>query len=122
MPVRGNAPGPSPAGVQIPYPRAQCHGDGPGSLPSRRSEPYLLTMMRVAIPYGMVTITEDDAAAIRDAFHKGGEVPAAAELRRRFPEIADTVEARRAAQIIAERATLPDLPPTVVRLRPRKRT
>jgi hypothetical protein len=33
----------------------------------------------------MFVVTEEDAAAIRDAFDHGGELSAAVELRHRFP-------------------------------------
>jgi hypothetical protein len=39
-------------------------------------------------------VTEADAAAIRAAFDRGGELSAAVELRRLFPTITDAAEAR----------------------------
>lgn len=67
-------------------------------------------------------VSEDDAAAIRAAFHEGGELSAVIELRRRFPGIADNHQARLCVRTIAGWTPTPDLPPTVTRLRPRKRT
>ena len=48
----------------------------------------------------MFVVTEADAAAIRAAFDRGGELSAAVELRRRFPAI-DTAQARACARTIA---------------------
>jgi hypothetical protein len=42
----------------------------------------------------MFVVTEEDAAAIRDAFDRSGELSAAIELRRRFPLITDNAVAR----------------------------
>jgi hypothetical protein len=50
---------------------------------------------------GMFCIDESTAAAIRQAFHEGGELSAAIELRRHFPGIADNANARRCARTIA---------------------
>ncbi len=44
------------------------------------------------------TVTEAEAAAIRTAFEQGGELSAAAELRRLFPGITDNVEAQACAR------------------------
>jgi len=49
----------------------------------------------------MFMVSEDDAAAIREAFERGGELTAAVELRRRFPGISDNVKARQFAITIA---------------------
>jgi hypothetical protein len=46
----------------------------------------------------MFAITEAEAAAIRAAFERGGEFSAAAELRRLFPGIPDTEQARECAR------------------------
>ena len=46
-------------------------------------------------------VSEDDTAAIRAAFDKGGEFVAAIELRRRFPGITDNARARECARTIA---------------------
>ena len=71
--------------------------------------------------FGMFMVSEDDAAAIRAAFDQGGEFAAAIELRRRFPGIVDNAEAQRCARTIAGWTEAPNLPPTVVRLRPGRR-
>jgi hypothetical protein len=49
----------------------------------------------------MFVVTEENAAAIRAAFERGGEFSAAVELRRLFPAIGDNAEARRCARTIA---------------------
>ena len=50
---------------------------------------------------GMFVVTKRDAAAIRTAFDHGGELPAAVELRRLFPGITDSDQARLLARTIA---------------------
>ena len=42
----------------------------------------------------MFTVTEAEAAAIRTAFDRGGELSAAVELCRLFPGVTDNAEAR----------------------------
>jgi hypothetical protein len=42
----------------------------------------------------MFVVSEEEAAAIRDAFDRGGEFAAGVELRRRFPGISDNEQAR----------------------------
>ena len=49
----------------------------------------------------MFTVSDAEAAAIRAAFERGGELSAAVELRRRFPGIFSTAQARECARIIA---------------------
>jgi hypothetical protein len=49
----------------------------------------------------MFMVDEASAAAIREAYEKGGELAAAVELRQRFPGIQDNVEARKSATRIA---------------------
>ena len=49
----------------------------------------------------MFVVTEADAAAIRAAFDRGGELSAAVELRRLFPGITSTTQARECARTIA---------------------
>lgn len=67
----------------------------------------------------MFAITEAEAAAIRAIFHQRGKLSAAVELRRLFPGIASTVQARECARTIAGWSPLPKrLGP--VRLRPEK--
>lgn len=69
----------------------------------------------------MFMVSEDDADAIRAVYERDGELSAAIELRRRFPGITDNAQARMCARMIAGWTPTPDLPPTVMRLRPRKR-
>jgi len=66
----------------------------------------------------MFIVTESDAAAIRDAFHKEGELSAIIELRQRFPGI-DHAKARACAQTIAGWQPPSAAPCPVVPLRPR---
>jgi hypothetical protein len=49
----------------------------------------------------MFVVTEADAAAIRAAYEQEGELSAAIELRRLFPGITDTAQARACARTIA---------------------
>ena len=63
----------------------------------------------------MFVVTEADAAAIRGAFDRGGELSAAVELRRLFPGIGST-QARECARAIAGWKPLP-VPLRRVRLR-----
>jgi hypothetical protein len=49
----------------------------------------------------MFVVTEAEATAIRAAFERGGEFSAAVELRRLFPGITDTAQARECARTIA---------------------
>ena len=49
----------------------------------------------------MFVVTEAEAAAIRAMFEQRSEFAAAVELRRRFPGIADTAQARDCARTIA---------------------
>jgi hypothetical protein len=49
----------------------------------------------------MFVISEADAAAIRAVYHQRGEFSAAVELRRLFPGIASTAQARECARTIA---------------------
>jgi hypothetical protein len=44
----------------------------------------------------MFVVSEAEAAAIRTAFHRGGELLAAVELRRLFPAITDNAQSREA--------------------------
>ena len=64
----------------------------------------------------MFVVTEADAAAIRAAFDQGGELSAVVELRRRFPGIADTMQARACVRSIT------GWKPLSVPLRPATRT
>jgi hypothetical protein len=49
----------------------------------------------------MFVVSEGEAAAIRTAFHQGGELSTAIELRRLFPGVIDMAEARECAPTIA---------------------
>jgi hypothetical protein len=64
----------------------------------------------------MFVVNEADAAAIRAAFARGGELSAAVELRRLFPSITSTTQARECARTIAGWKPLP-APLRPVRLR-----
>ena len=69
----------------------------------------------------MFMVNEDDATAIRAAYHEGGEFSAAIELRRRFPGITDNAKARECARTIAGWSPTPLPPRPVTRLHPKKR-
>ena len=60
----------------------------------------------------MFAVTEDEAAAIRAAYHQGGEFSAAIELRRLFPLVRDNAHARQCARIIAGWEPLPKRTPS----------
>jgi hypothetical protein len=62
----------------------------------------------------MFAVTEAEAAAIRAAFERGGELSAAVELRRLFPGLMDNATARQCARTIA------DWKPVSVPQRPRR--
>jgi hypothetical protein len=49
----------------------------------------------------MFVVTEADAALVRAAFDRGGELAAAVELRRLFPGITDNAHARACVRTIA---------------------
>lgn len=49
----------------------------------------------------MFTVTEEEAAAIRNAYLEGGELVAVAELRRRFPSFNGNPRARDTVRAIA---------------------
>jgi hypothetical protein len=55
----------------------------------------------------MFCISEAEAAAIRAIFHERGELSAAVELRRLFPGIRDTEQARECVRAIAGWRPLP---------------
>jgi hypothetical protein len=65
----------------------------------------------------MFVVSEEEAAAIRAAFDRGGEFAAAIEVRRRFPGIADNERARVCARTIVgwTPLKLPPRPPTRLR-------
>jgi hypothetical protein len=68
----------------------------------------------------MFVVTEAEAAAIRAAYDRGGDLSAAIELRRLFPGITDAAQARECARAIAAWKPLPMLP-RPVRPHPGKR-
>jgi hypothetical protein len=55
----------------------------------------------------MFVVSEAEAAAIRSAFDRGGELSAAVELRRLFPGVTDSAKARECARAIAAWKPLP---------------
>jgi hypothetical protein len=55
----------------------------------------------------MFVVSEAEAAAIRTTFEQEGELSAAVELRRLFPGVTDTAQARECARIIAAWKPLP---------------
>jgi len=70
----------------------------------------------------MFVVSEEEAAAVRAAFDRGGEFAAAVELRRRFPGIADNERARTCARTIVGWTPLKLLPRPTARLRPITKT
>jgi hypothetical protein len=58
----------------------------------------------------MFVVTEAEATAIRAAFDRGGELSAAIELRRLFPGVTDTAQARECARTTAAWKPLPVAP------------
>ena len=64
-------------------------------------------MRRNAHAPGMFVISEAEAAAIRAVYHQRGEFSAAVELRRLFPGIESTAQARECARTIAGWQPLP---------------
>jgi hypothetical protein len=58
----------------------------------------------------MFTISEAEAAAIRAIYEQRGEFSAAVELRRLFPGITDTAQARECARTIVGWKPLPKRP------------
>ncbi|WP_207462182.1 hypothetical protein [Azospirillum sp. SYSU D00513] len=58
----------------------------------------------------MFIVTEEEAATIRQAYERGGEWVAVAELRRLFPGLKDNAEAVRWVRTIAAWHALPPGP------------
>jgi hypothetical protein len=56
----------------------------------------------------MFAVTEEQTAAIRTVFEQRGEFSAAVELRRMFPGIRDTAQARECVRVIAGWQPLPE--------------
>ncbi len=69
----------------------------------------------------MFVVTEADAAAIRAVYEQDGELSAAIEVRRRFPGIIDSENARRCARSIAGWTPRAIPAATMTPLRPRKK-
>ena len=69
----------------------------------------------------MFTVSDQDAAAIRAAFHDEGELSAIIEIRRRYPGVGDRDQARECVRTIAGWEPLPGPSATVTQLVPRKR-
>ena len=61
----------------------------------------LLGLSRLPMLSSVFSVSEAEAAAIRAAYERGGELAAAVELRRRFPGIDSTAQAREFVRIIA---------------------
>ena len=72
-------------------------------------------------PADLFVVTEADAAAIRAVYEQSGEFSAAVELRRLFPAVTDTAQARACARTIAGWKPLPVPLRPVPRGRPRTR-
>ena len=68
----------------------------------------------------MFVVSEADAAAIRTVFDQRGELSAAIELRRLFPGITNTAQARECVRTIAHWKPLPVAPRPVGRLHQRR--
>jgi hypothetical protein len=77
-------------------------------------------MARAPILPGMFVVNEDEAEAIRTVFERRGELAAAVELRRLFPAVTDTAQARACARTIAGWMPLPVPPRPVKRRAPRR--
>jgi hypothetical protein len=60
----------------------------------------------------MFTVDEATAAAIRAAFDRGGELSAVVELRRHYPGITNSEQARICVRTIAAWKPLPPRPPS----------
>ena len=79
----------------------------------------LQATIRIYHALTMFVVTEAQAAMIRMTYEQRGEFSAAVELRRLFPGIGTTAQARECVRIIAEWRPLPKLL-RPVRLRPAK--
>jgi hypothetical protein len=80
---------------------------GRNAAPIRR----LPAAVRLRHAPAMFVVSEAEATAIRAAFEQSGELAAAVELRRLFPGVTDTMEARESARTIAGWKPLPTRPP-----------
>ena len=70
----------------------------------------------------MFVVSEEAAAVIRTAYEQEGELSAAIELRRLFPGITDSAEARACARTIAGWKPLPAAACQITPLRLRRRS
>jgi hypothetical protein len=84
--------------------------------PRGRSDRCIAGCGSCAHALGLFVVSEAEAAAIRAVFEREGEFAAAGELRRLFPGVTDTTEARECARTIAGWKPLP-----LQHLRPEKR-
>jgi hypothetical protein len=80
------------------------------------AETSLAARALLSHPAPMFSATAAEAAAIRAAFDRGGELAAAVELRRLFPGVTDNAEARECARTIAAWRPLPVPLPRVRRV------
>jgi hypothetical protein len=86
----------------------------PGWIASSNRRFWKLSASRKVAPIrrlAMFVVSEAEATAIRAAFDRGGELSAAVELRRLFPLITDTMQARECARTIAGWKPLAPRPP-----------
>ena len=67
----------------------------------------LLSPGRESHPPGLFAVSEAEAAAIPAVYEQRGELSAAVELRRLFPSVFNTAQARECARIIAGWKPLP---------------
>jgi hypothetical protein len=72
-----------------------------GTLGPAGRGPHIVDRGASPHAFGMFVVTEAEAAAIRAAFNRGGELSAAVELRRLFPGVTDNTQARACARTIA---------------------
>ena len=77
----------------------------------------LARLHRILMFVAMFCVSETEAAAIREAYEREGELSAAVELRRLFPGITDNAHARTCARMIAGWMPLPE--PLAKATRPR---
>jgi AraC-like DNA-binding protein len=95
--------------------RSDLHRDAQGRLVARSFS--LLGLSRLPMLSGMFSVSEAAAAAIRAAYEQRGELAAAVELRRHFPGIESTAQAREYVRIIAGWKMLPKLPTALTQRR-----
>src|SRR4051794_33447230 len=87
----------------------------------RATEPRVSAVEHTAILFGCSSLPRLMPPRSGAVFNQEGELSAAIEVRRRFPGITDTAEARACARTIAGWTPLPEQPRPVTRLRPRSR-